>query len=277
MTSIQEFLAQRGGRFTPEDIAYFASYGFQALVFDSVIGNGNYAPEPSDPPHPSPNQYVDAEIQAAMPVTERRRIGKFSVETVGGELENEVIESLAVTAAIMQQRAAPRIVILDPWVGEEIIAVAQAFGEDSTPEIFAVGEFEGDAREWTLNAAMAVGPNVIRDICESNLKSTGFHRVHLMTGPTSSPPPDNQDVSLLVIPPQSQAYAFRAWMPHMRNDGIVCGWGDYAGAIGAELMANGIKLQYGKVGGFWSIRVAELRKAIAARQAAGRPANQAGA
>jgi hypothetical protein len=278
MTPISTFFKERGGRFTAEDIVYLAELGLRYLIVDSV--NAAATPQEQDASPPSQTQGVVAQQSEAEtePIVVngidpldciRYKIGNCHVVGVRTQLPDDAISGLAFIAEKFSRRTDVKVAILNPWVGEEVIAILNGFSEfrfggapGVTRTIYCIGEFEGDARAATREAVQEYGSRAVMDLFDINIASnyaTNYVRKILNDPVQQIEGQAHQGIHLLVVPPSEFGVEFDAWVAHTRADAIVCGWGD-RGILQGKLASIGVRIEQDS---FWSCQASVIHEAIA--------------
>ena len=273
MQTIQQFFADRGGRFTQEDLLYLANYGLIRLMEDSM-GMPPLDPQYSYPQDEKAAPYENANPQPITPPAqpvEANLLPRFEymlngigVTAVGKPMEPEVLEFLRATAYTLKDRRDARVVVLHPWVGEEVLAVLSGF-TGTKPQLFAIGSFDGcTSKDWS-DIVAEYSPRDVIEIMQMNMTRPDAMTVNIQVAdPVNlAGSLDPQDVSLLVLPPCRSSKELESWLPHMRSDGIVCGWGDSWQALSSYFHGIGLNVSTRP---WFSIGVDKIKRAINEKQ-----------
>lgn len=279
MQSFRQFLEERGGVFTSEDITFLAQYGLQCLISNSVAGLGEdeHVSSPSQPTEQTSNTTAGSgnKVQAnpAGPLADIRpehlkgyRISQVPVLALGEQIPDYAIQGLYLMAQSMSGRVDCRIAVINPWVGEEVVALLQGFRRN-TPAIHCIGLFDGNANPVSMDMVDEYGPRTVMAVFDNNIAAAQAQAVvrKIAADPVQlAGELDNQDIHLLVIPPSQYGVEFDAWLQHCRNDAVICGWGDQ-GVLSNKLRAIGVNI---KPGDFWSIQASTVLNAMAKANAA---------
>lgn len=285
MYPIEQFFEERGGGFTPDDIAFLARYGLSCLIRDSVASAGRHQEfETSrdtiqDPgnsvqeTHPGFNQEkasTPSDLAGIQPEhLSGYKLGPFPALALGDKLPVYAIEGLYGIASSMARRVDCRVAVVNPWVGEEVLALLAGF-QKNAPYIYCVGMFDGNASAMSKEMVDEYGPRTVFNVFKHNISNVPDpSKVRLTDGDAVDVAGklDPQELHLLVIPPSEYGVEFDAFIPHCREDAIICGWGD-TGVLSNKLKAIGVNVEPHS---FWSIQARTYRSAVAKLQATGGP------
>ena len=277
MTTIQQFLDERGGTLTDDDLRELAAIGLKSILPSSMRDEPQ--PATSSVPGGSAESPTAADDRYAGIEAKTKAIGMVNVTFINEDVPNADLD--AISRVVAQQtsveRAAPyRAVVLNPWVGETVATVAVSIGSAATREsqVYTIGEFIG--RGDTEAIVDQIGSDPVVSMCEANLQQLPNVR-RFTAGPIeyarealSSPAVMDLVVIDIQDGPEIESQ-IRSWLPHVANHGVLLCRGyevdpEVTAAVDRVCKEVGINPTKDKSSSVWMLNANQYRKAVIASQ-----------
>jgi hypothetical protein len=162
------------------------------------------------------------------------------------------------------------VAVVNPWVGEEVLALF-AGSKTNMPTVFAIGEFDGYGSAIAKDMVDEYGPRAVIDLYRENTIASPFSeyiKTYVDDPVQVAQQVDRQDLDLLLLPPSEYGTELDAFIQHVKNDGVICGWGD-RGVLQKKFEAVGIGIPQLA---FWSVSASTYKNAL---QGGWRPSQRA--
>jgi len=162
----------------------------------------------------------------------QRVIFEHPVTTLGHQTpirELERLRDIVETVAQQNEGVSLRVIEVGSWVGESAIAIANGFSSASGT-VFCVDDFSGGSTEDPIKQAVDFfGPDAIQQHFVKNCGEYWGNEIKLLAGESRdlASELDRQDAHLIFLDAghsyEDAKADIEAWLPHVAEDGFLCG------------------------------------------------------